>query len=117
MALTELADKIEALAAKATSGPFDTLAGSMVRAIRGDCAIPILESRSPYDWTAKAPTVRQSDGSVLFRAGTLGAAHSRAFREEHANLELVAALLNNLPAILAVLRARSNEGVSTDELG
>jgi hypothetical protein len=99
-----LAEELAALVAKATPGPYDGGTLGLVRAIRGDMAVPLLEARSPFCDPRPAPTVRNDDGSVLFRAGTIDARQSRAFREEHANVELVAWLLNNVPAILTALR-------------
>jgi hypothetical protein len=37
----------------ATPGPWDTLAGNKVRAIKGELAVPIFESLAPIDWHKK----------------------------------------------------------------
>lgn len=51
MTLTdEQIEEIKARADAATPGPWDTLTGSVVRAIKGDFAVPIFESRAPVDW-------------------------------------------------------------------
>lgn len=96
--------KLAALRDKATKGPFDTLAGDLVRAIRGGQAVPIVEARLPIGDPADmpAPTVRQPIGNVLFRRNTKAARHSLGLKRAHANIELVAYLLNHLDEIIAV---------------
>lgn len=41
------------MAEAATPGPWDTLSGNRVRAIKGDFAVPIFESLAPVDWHKK----------------------------------------------------------------
>jgi len=101
----KLSDELERLAKDATPGPYDTMPGSLVRAIRGDVAIPILEARAPWGEIIKAPTVRGAEGKVLFRAGSRGAEASMVIHAEHRNIELAATLLNNLPTIIAAIKA------------
>lgn len=96
--------KLAALRDKATKGPFDTLAGDLVRALRDTQAVPILEVRVPIGDPADmpAPTVREPIGNVLFRRNTKAARHFLGLKRAHANLELVAYLLNHLDEIIAL---------------
>ena len=98
-------DALEALLAEATPGPFDRHSTDLVRAIRGDLAVPLFEPRSPLgDPDMPAPTVR--DGRrVIFKAGSFDAKFSAAMKREAANVRLVVALLNSAPAIISELRA------------
>ena len=105
------ADRLGRLIDQATTGPFDTLSGSLVRALREkeQRAVPIFEARSPLGdpADAPAPTVREGVGRVIFRRGSRAAAQSLAFRREHANVELAAYLLNHAGEIRAlVIQAR-----------
>lgn len=107
-----LADELERLAKKATPGPYDVTTTGLVRALRDDLAVPIFEPRQSYD-PLPAPTVRYPSGKVQFRKNSEGAKISRAFREERANSQLVAALLNSLPAILAALRTQPQPDIQS----
>lgn len=102
----DLGREIERLAAKATPGPFDSMPGYLIRAIRGDVAVPLFETREIYD-PLRAPTVRDSRGKVQFRAGSHDAQVSRSERQKHANTQLVALLLNNVPLILQALAEKA----------
>lgn len=90
---------LRALVEKATPGPFDHRDG-LVRAIRGEMAVPLFEARPVYDPSVKAPTVRFPDGEVIFRAGSHDARHSFAEHQCRKNGEALAAILNALPALL-----------------
>lgn len=46
-------EALRKLAEAATPGPWDTLSGNVVRAIKGDFAVPLFESRAPIDWHKK----------------------------------------------------------------
>jgi hypothetical protein len=45
----ELIQQAKERAEKATPGPWDTL-GGLVRAIRGDLAVPLFRSEAPFEW-------------------------------------------------------------------
>jgi len=51
--MTEKYADLRSLAEAATPGPWDTLGGNRVRAIKGDFAVPIFESLAPVDWHKK----------------------------------------------------------------
>ncbi|MES2173895.1 MAG: hypothetical protein V4523_08095 [Pseudomonadota bacterium] len=93
--------ELRELLAKATAGPYDHMEGmGIVRALRGDVAIPLFETRTPWhDPQHGAPTVRLA-GRVIFRANSEGAKTSEALGREWNNAALVAAALNALPALL-----------------
>jgi hypothetical protein len=99
--MTDTIAELRALLAKATGGPWDHLEGmGIVRALRGDVAIPLFETRTPWhDPQHGAPTVRLA-GEVVFRANSEGAKTSEALGREWNNAALVAAALNALPALL-----------------
>lgn len=106
--------RLKELAAKATPGPFDTMNGCLVRALRGDLAIPIFEPRVPMGPDEPAPTVRFA-GKVQMRAGSHDARYHYAMGAERVNVELVALLLNALPAIIAALEAQSPDALAAAE--
>ena len=104
--MTPLAERIaelQELMARATEGPYDHMEGrGLVRALRGDMAIPLYEvQEANYDPARPAPTVRQHDGSVLFRAKSHNAETSVGFRRQRANGDFLCAILNTLPDLLA----------------
>lgn len=101
-----LAADLRALGERATPGPYDTTMTGLVRALRGDLAIPIFESRWPYADTRVAPAVREASGKVQFRSESEGARIAMASAAEWSNVKLAAALLNNLDTIIAALEAQ-----------
>ena len=106
-----VAEALERLAALATPGPYDVGPCNLVRALRDDLAVPLFEPRDTFMDPIPAPTVRDGAGDLVFRAGSNGARTSRALKQEVVNSQLVAALLNNLPTIIAALKAqRVDEG-------
>jgi hypothetical protein len=79
----------------------------LVRALRGDRAVPLFDVRDVWhDPESPPPTVRRADGTVLFRAGSEGARTSAAIKQAHANCRGLTAILNALPSLLAAARER-----------
>lgn len=100
--LREVLEELRALSEKATPGPWEHMQGlNLVRAIRGDLAIPVLEARAPYgDPLARGPTVR-SAGEIVFRKGSKAADEAEAFKREWNNAALAAAAVNYVRTILS----------------
>lgn len=103
--MTNLIARLEAAKAKATPGPYDVGPCNIVRAIRGELAIPLFEPRFAFD-ALPAPTVRDKSGKVIFRANSHDARLSRSMAQEIANSALIVELVNNLPEIIAALKAQ-----------
>lgn len=101
-------EKLRGLLARATAGPFDHMEGmGIVRALRGDVAIPLFETRTPWgDQHHGAPTVRLGK-EVVFRANSEGARTSEALSREWNNAALVSAALNALPGLLDELERKT----------
>lgn len=93
---------IRAAAEKATPGPWDNMPGrNLVRAIRGDLAVPLFEAMEPYsDPLLETPTCRVGK-NVVFRANSQGARQSAALRQECHNAAYIAAA--NPQAVLSLL--------------
>lgn len=109
-------DKLRALAAASTPGPYDGR-DYLVRAIRGDLAVPLLESRGVgWDPENDGPTVRDAFGVVVFRKGSSDAKMSQAIGREHGNVRLVAYLLNSVPAILAMSDTIERQAAENERL-
>ena len=102
--MTDLSE-LEALVGRATPGPYDHRSG-LVRAIRGDMAVPLFEVRGVYDPTIIPPTVRYPDGKVLFKAGSHDARHSYAEHQRGRNGDALAAILNTLSDLLSTIRSQ-----------
>jgi hypothetical protein len=114
--MTDTIAELRALLAKATGGPYDHMEGmGIVRALRGDVAIPLFETRTPWhDPQHGAPTVRLA-GEVVFRANSEGAKTSEALGREWNNAALVTAALNALPALLDRVEAGEWRPIETFE--
>jgi hypothetical protein len=96
---------------KATKGPWEHARGrGLVRALRGDLAVPLFEPLEPYadPDLEKSPTVRVGT-EVVFRANSQGAQQSAALRCQHYNAALIVAAVNALPDLLSTIEGQAEE--------
>lgn len=102
----EVVEELRRLAEKATPGPWMRMTGrELVRAIRGDLAVPLFEALEPIcDPALAAPTVRVGK-EVVFRANSAGARKSASMKQQAANAAYIAAA--NPAVILALLAERA----------
>ena len=128
--LDTTAARLEVLLERATKGPFEYMEGpNLIRALRGDLAVPLFEIREPYcDPDMPVPTVRLGD-KVVCRANSRAARDSASRKQGRANGRFLLEVLNALPALLserrelkealAALTKSSSEYVNTgsDDIG
>lgn len=105
-----LAERLWELLGKATPGPYDFMEGQdIIRAIRGDLAVPLFDVRTPFgDPDMKAPTVMHA-GKVMFRANSQAARDSASIKQARHNGLYLITLLKSVPTLLterAEMRAR-----------
>lgn len=89
--IAEIRARVEA----ATPGPWDTIGGSRVRAVKGDMACPIFSSEAPIDWHKN----KRITHPVL----------CRAYADQVNNATFIAHAREDIPALLSALEAQAAE--------